>query len=135
MKIFIYSNYRNSFKLFAFQVKLTPPENSPPIKVSGSNFPRPLNLINLHFHWGVKKGSEHTIDGKSYGLELHIVNKNKFGDVAVLGFFFEETKIDNPELNHLLEVAISLDQQTRKFDFLNRFKFYEKCHLQYILFF
>ncbi len=92
---------------------MIPAENSDPIAVSGSNFPRPLNLVNLHFHWGVKKGSEHTVDGKSYGLELHIVNKNSAGDVAVLGFFFEETNVDNPNLDNLLDVAMSLDQKTR----------------------
>ncbi len=92
---------------------MTPPEDSDPIQVSGSNFPRPVNLVNLHFHWGVKKGSEHTVDGKSYGLELQIVNKNSAGDVAVLGFLFEETHTDNPSLENLLEAALSLDKKTR----------------------
>lgn len=73
--------------------------------------PNSFTLANVHFHWGTKKGSEHTIDGKSYALEMHIVNKNTVGGVAVLGFFFEEGKIDNKNLDKFLNVALSLDQK------------------------
>jgi len=40
----------------------------------------PLNgnyaLLQLHFHWGAdsSKGSEHTVDGKQYSLEMHMVH-------------------------------------------------------------
>ncbi len=73
--------------------------------------PKQFTLANVHFHWGTKKGSEHTVDGKSYALEMHIVNKNTDG-VAVLGFFFEESKVDNKNLEKFLNVAFSLDQKT-----------------------
>ena len=56
----------------------------------------------MHAHWGKKEGggSEHTIDGKQYDAELHIVHYNdKYGDpskavdkpdgLAVLGMFLK----------------------------------------------
>merc|ERR1712002_645565 len=56
-------------------------------------------ILQLHFHWGADdtKGSEHTIDGKMFPLELHIVHKKvgeeNFlsvpGGLAVTGFMFE----------------------------------------------
>ena len=65
----------------------------------------PLNsayqLLQLHFHWGGEdsRGSEHTIDGAEFPLELHLVHKRKDLNVsealatpdglAVAGFFFE----------------------------------------------
>ena len=34
-------------------------------------------LLQLHFHWGASadRGSEHTIDGKRFPAELHIVHQ------------------------------------------------------------
>ena len=60
----------------------------------------------MHAHWGKKDGqggSEHTIDGKQYDAELHIVHYNtKYGDpsqavdkpdgLAVLGMFLKAGK-------------------------------------------
>ena len=58
-------------------------------------------LYQLHFHWGANDsvGSEHTIEGQSFPLEMHIVHRNvKYpeGDhgnhldgYLVLGFLFE----------------------------------------------
>ena len=64
-------------------------------------------FLQLHFHWGSKdtQGSEHTIDGKEFPMELHMVHINsKYVDaqgnldggyatngdgLAVLGFMFE----------------------------------------------
>jgi len=70
------------------------------------------NLLQLHFHWGntSQQGSEHTVDGKEFPMEMHLVHisnlldkENKSatadGDVseglAVLGFLFEVTEKDN----------------------------------------
>jgi len=59
-------------------------------------------LAQFHFHWGCdnSSGSEHTVDGKSYPMELHFVHfKASYGSLgeaikhsdglAVLGVFFE----------------------------------------------
>jgi len=77
-------------------------------------------LWQLHFHWGepgnADQGSEHTVDGKMYPMEMHMVHVedrfigkngqvdaagavgNKFG-LAVLGIFFhvDPTKPQNQE--------------------------------------
>ena len=59
-------------------------------------------ILQLHFHWGKDdtKGSEHTLGGNSFPLEMHIVHtRTDLTDVmsalktpkglAVTGFFFE----------------------------------------------
>ncbi|MCC6543358.1 MAG: carbonic anhydrase family protein [Nitrospirae bacterium] len=48
-------------------------------------------LLQFHFH----DPSEHTVDGKSYGMELHLVHKNDNGDLAVIGVLIEEGKENN----------------------------------------
>ena len=59
------------------------------------------SLAQFHFHWGpdASVGSEHTVDGVAYPLEVHLVHFNEvfeFGDavtqkmgLAVIGVFFE----------------------------------------------
>jgi carbonic anhydrase len=42
-------------------------------------------LAQFHFH----APSEHTLDGASFPVELHFVNKNEAGDLAVVGVFIE----------------------------------------------
>jgi len=74
-----------------------------------------FQFLQLHWHWGSdsSKGSEHTMDGKEYPLELHLVHWNtKYQDVgtavgesdglAVLGFFYEVTEEENEPLNNYL---------------------------------
>lgn len=59
-------------------------------------------LDNLHWHWGKHndEGSEHTLDGKRFSAEVHLVTYNsqyksiteaiqKTNGLAVLGFFYE----------------------------------------------
>ena len=43
-------------------------------------------LAQFHFH----SPGEHTVDGGSFPLELHLVHKNEAGDFAVLGVLFEK---------------------------------------------
>uniref|UniRef100_A0A8D0F1Z9 Carbonic anhydrase n=1 Tax=Strix occidentalis caurina TaxID=311401 RepID=A0A8D0F1Z9_STROC len=71
--------------------------------ISGGPFENPFRLKQFHFHWGTKhsQGSEHTIDGKSFPCELHLVHWNArkyatFGEaaaapdgLAVVGVFLE----------------------------------------------
>ncbi len=42
-------------------------------------------LLQLHFH----SSSEHTVQGKSYPLEMHLVHKAADGTLAVVGVMFE----------------------------------------------
>ena len=59
-------------------------------------------LAQFHAHWGGEnaRGSEHTVDGKAFSAELHLVHYNtKYGDLgtavdkpdglAVLGMFIK----------------------------------------------
>src|SRR3972149_6448604 len=60
------------------------------IKVNGSEY----RLLQFHFH----DPSEHTVGGKSFGMELHLVHKNDKGDLAVVGVLIENGK-ENPAYN------------------------------------
>ncbi|XP_051770057.1 carbonic anhydrase 4-like [Ctenopharyngodon idella] len=76
--------------------------------VQGGDLPGVYNTKQFHLHWGngsSSPGSEHTVDGKQYLMELHIVNvhskyngsvsaalaANDSTGLAVLGFFIEGT--------------------------------------------
>jgi carbonic anhydrase len=79
-------------------------------------------IVQLHFHWGndSKGGSEHTIDGHKYPLEMHMVSYDTerftslgdavggYNSLAVLGTLFEVDDEDNEQfdtiINHLSEV-------------------------------
>lgn len=74
-------------------------------------------IVQFHFHWGKtsKTGSEHTIDGRQYASELHLVHYNttKFasfaeaakseGGLAVLGVFLTPGS-ENAALNTLAKL-------------------------------
>lgn len=71
--------------------------------IRGGPLSNPYRLKQFHFHWGGKgcQGSEHTVGGKTYTSELHLVHWNSvkyqsFGEavsapdgLAVLGIFLE----------------------------------------------
>ncbi|XP_051530962.1 carbonic anhydrase 4-like [Myxocyprinus asiaticus] len=76
--------------------------------VEGGDLPGLYTSVQFHLHWGNGSsgpGSEHTVDGKKYPMELHIVNvhskyngsvkealaANDTTGLAVLGFFIEGT--------------------------------------------
>lgn len=58
------------------------------------------NLLQFHFH----TGSEHTIDGKQYPLELHLVHRNAEGGLAVVGVMATEGT-ENPAFADILAHA------------------------------
>lgn len=58
-------------------------------KIDGKEY----NLLQFHFH----APSEHTVSGKSYPMEFHLVHKNAEGRLAVVGVFIKEGK-ENPAL-------------------------------------
>ncbi|XP_005169497.1 zgc:153760 isoform X1 [Danio rerio] len=78
------------------------------MSVQGGDLPGLYVSVQFHLHWGSSSslpGSEHTVDGKQYAMELHIVNLHSTYDgnvsaalaandssaLAVLGFFIEGT--------------------------------------------
>uniref|UniRef100_A0A8C1H1Z2 Alpha-carbonic anhydrase domain-containing protein n=1 Tax=Cyprinus carpio carpio TaxID=630221 RepID=A0A8C1H1Z2_CYPCA len=83
--------------------------------VQGGGLPGLYNTVQFHLHWGngsSSPGSDHTVDGKQYPMELHIVNvHSKYNRnvsaalaaedstaLAVLGFFIEGTdEVNKPK--------------------------------------
>ncbi|KAK2820317.1 hypothetical protein Q5P01_023276 [Channa striata] len=74
------------------------------LRISGGDLSEAYDSLQFHLHWGngsFVHGSEHTVDGQSYPMELHIVNcKSSYeknttlavadpSGLAALGFFIE----------------------------------------------
>ena len=62
------------------------------ISVDGKRY----DLLQFHFH----TPSENTVDGKPYHMEMHLVHKNKQGQLAVVGVFIKNGK-HNAEIQKL----------------------------------
>jgi len=82
-------------------------------------------FLQLHWHWGSisSRGSEHTLNGREYPAELHLVHWNtKYSTVtnalsrrdglAVLGFFYEVSSTDNADLGPILQASTALPGNT-----------------------
>ncbi|KAH9524203.1 Carbonic anhydrase 14 [Bulinus truncatus] len=83
--------------------------------------------VQVHFHWGSDSslGSEHTVNGKSYPMEIHFVHYNtKFPDfstasteangLAVLAVLVEISSTPNTELNFLFDALSKVSQPDTK---------------------
>ncbi|XP_027136498.1 carbonic anhydrase 4b [Larimichthys crocea] len=85
------------------------------MRIKGGNLPTTYKALQVHLHWGKNggPGSEHTIDGEQFPMEMHIVHikeeyeslsqavRDRTG-VAVLGFFFQESKSANKKFDPLI---------------------------------
>lgn len=96
--------------------------------LSGGGLPSRFQFAGLHFHWGSESdetvtGSEHTVEGQAYPMELHLVHFNaEYGSnigkalnnitvtlmkseakdiLAVLGVFVKLQEKDNPKFEPL----------------------------------
>ncbi|KAM8977346.1 carbonic anhydrase 4-like [Pelodytes ibericus] len=83
------------------------------MKITGGGLTGTYYTIQLHFHWGSETtdGSEHSINGERFPMELHIVNNNTAStkqDLAVLGFFYEETEQDNANYKNLIDALSNI---------------------------
>ncbi|XP_068190936.1 carbonic anhydrase 15 [Antennarius striatus] len=91
------------------------------MSVSGGGLPDTYHTIQLHFHWGgpAANGSEHTVDGRRYPMEMHIVNMksihpnmtaalNDPTGLAVLGFFMDVVYADNVHFGHISQKLSSV---------------------------
>uniref|UniRef100_A0A674NWD1 Carbonic anhydrase n=1 Tax=Takifugu rubripes TaxID=31033 RepID=A0A674NWD1_TAKRU len=60
------------------------------VKVSGGDLSETYDSLQFQLHWGNGSsvpGSEHTVDGKQYPMELHIMNlKSSYNGNTTLGF-------------------------------------------------
>jgi len=95
--------------------------------LSGGNLDGSYQILQLHFHWGVDDtvGSEHTLNGQSYPIELHIVHVKQgleegvsplevSNGLAVTGFFFEVSKEDNAALAPLVSALANIKEANSK---------------------
>ncbi|CAL8281349.1 unnamed protein product [Boreogadus saida] len=91
------------------------------LSVSGGGLPGVYHTIQLHFHWGSpsSNGSEHTVDGQRYPMEMHIVNMKSthpnvsvaLGDptgLAVLGVFVDTAYADHEQFGHIAKKLSSV---------------------------
>uniref|UniRef100_A0A3Q3W5H6 Carbonic anhydrase n=1 Tax=Mola mola TaxID=94237 RepID=A0A3Q3W5H6_MOLML len=89
--------------------------------ISGGGLPNSYKAVQFHLHWGNNggPGSEHTIDGEQYPMELHIVHmKHHYTDlttaladpegVAVLGFFYEISNSANKKYDPIINALRSI---------------------------
>lgn len=119
---FKFSNYqqifRGSIKNNGHSVQVGVPHLS---TVSGGGLPTTYKAVQFHLHWGTDggPGSEHTIDGEQYPMELHIVHmKHHYTDlataladpegVAVLGFFYEKSNSANRKYDAIVSSLRSI---------------------------
>ncbi|PVD29983.1 hypothetical protein C0Q70_09244 [Pomacea canaliculata] len=91
-------------------------------------------LANIHFHWGSTDdvGSEHTIDGRTFPMEMHVVSwKTAYQSfetamahpdgLAVLAFLFEIQARDNLALHPLIR-QLSLIRYPDNFEDIRAFQ-------------
>ncbi|XP_028662579.1 carbonic anhydrase 4-like [Erpetoichthys calabaricus] len=109
LKPFIFEGYDHTLDLLLQNTGYSVQVNLPStLKIKGSDFSTTYKAVQLHLHWGSEKepGSEHLLDGEQYSMELHIVHmkekyksideaKNDSAGLAVLGFLYEESQIEN----------------------------------------
>jgi len=92
------------------------------LKENVANLPGAFKAVQFHFHWGNTTGSEHTVDGKQYFGEMHIVHYNsKYKDIseainyqdglAVLGVFIDKVQDNSTSYMEPIFKALSLVSQ------------------------
>ncbi|XP_070762423.1 carbonic anhydrase 4b [Enoplosus armatus] len=93
------------------------------MRIKGGNLAVPYKAYQLHLHWGKDggPGSEHTIDGEQFPMEMHIVHIKEEYDslsqavrdrtgVAVLGFVFQESESANKKFDPLINALKYITQ-------------------------
>ncbi|XP_068214609.1 uncharacterized protein [Palaemon carinicauda] len=83
--------------------------------IQGGPFITPYNFFHYHFHWGspTTNGSEHTINGRRYPGEIHmLVNNQSLGGlqqslgvergIYEISVFLEFSEADNPKLANII---------------------------------
>ena len=58
-------------------------------------------LVQFHFH----APSEHTLDGRRYPAEIHLVHESEQGELAVVGVFVEPSALPSPLIDEVVESA------------------------------
>ncbi|XP_076002688.1 carbonic anhydrase 4b [Genypterus blacodes] len=93
--------------------------------IKGGHLDAPYKALQLHLHWGKDggPGSEHTIDGEKFPMEMHIVHMKEEHislsealrdptGVAVLGFFFQESMSANKKFDPIISALKNIKRPT-----------------------
>ena len=64
-------------------------------------------LEQFHFH----VPSEHTVKGKDYPAELHLVHRSEAGELAVVGIFVESSSLPQPLIDEVIETAAGVGEE------------------------
>lgn len=78
---------------------------SPSVTINGTIY----NMLQFHFH----APSEHEINGMHYPVEIHFVNKNSAGELAVVGVFVKSGAHNNawdPFINKMLQATANAEE-------------------------
>ncbi|XP_062872566.1 carbonic anhydrase 4b [Trichomycterus rosablanca] len=119
-----FHGYQSPFQGLIFNnghtVKLSLPGTA---TIDGGKLEDKYKAMEIHFHWGKNggPGSEHTIDGEQYPMEMHIVHiKEKYSSVqeatedtsglAVLGVFFQESGSANKNYDSIIDALPNITQ-------------------------
>lgn len=119
-----YTDYQKAFHSYIINnghsVQVNLPDSA---KINGGNLETTYKALQLHFHWGDHggPGSEHTIDGEQYPMEMHIVHmKQKYDSlsqaledkngVAVLGFFYQESQSSNKKYDSIVNALKNITE-------------------------
>ncbi|XP_075445721.1 carbonic anhydrase 4 [Ascaphus truei] len=87
------------------------------IKIKNGGLSSTYTASQFHFHWGNEDiaGSEHTIDGEQFPMELHIVHKittksdgGETDGLAVLGFMYEVSTENNNKYNSIIDALTNI---------------------------
>jgi len=111
---FSFTNYEQEISLKISNtkrsLKFSAPDDYLPIYVQGGGLQGTYQFLQGHMHWSPEdnSGSEHTIDGKAYPMELHLVHYNtKYGKTA-------SEAIASNEYNALAVLSIMFDVKERE---------------------
>ncbi|NXE10321.1 CAH9 anhydrase, partial [Lophotis ruficrista] len=90
-------------------------------------FAQQYRAVQLHLHWGSMSGpgSEHTVNGRRFAAEIHVVHYNTKYDsfkeamvypdgLAVLGAFLEVGTVENPYYQQILEHLYQIEREGKE---------------------
>ena len=91
--------------------QLQPSLNGTGSSLIGGPLDGEYELLQFHVHWGSEetRGSEHTIDGKNYAAELHLVHWNKKYETP-------KDAADKPDGLAVLGMLIEVGEKHQEFD-------------------
>uniref|UniRef100_A0A3Q3R0E1 Carbonic anhydrase n=1 Tax=Monopterus albus TaxID=43700 RepID=A0A3Q3R0E1_MONAL len=97
------------------------------LKIERGNLTVPYKALQFHLHWGKNggPGSEHTIDGEQFPMEMHVVHIKEEYDclsqaakdgtgVAVLGFFFQVLLSEYLKFDPLIDALKNITYPTNR---------------------